>query len=399
MTAPESSNAPFAACLAVLVALVVGMLLTGGGGDDDATAAASRPAAPLAVVAKRVEAIRRLRFERRPAPVTVTAAQAREEGLADLDRSYPPARRRADEAVLALLGLVPPGTDLREVAASIYEGQVAGYYDPRSGKLRIVEEAAGASVFMTEIVLAHELVHALEDQRFELREDLSGSDDADLAYSALVEGSATAVMYEYADRHFTAEQAFGGLLGSAFAPAGNLPPFIQAQLLFPYEAGQRLVETLYRRAGDRWDLVDLGLEARPPATTEQVLHPDAYIAAEPPLPVRLGRGPAAPWRRVQDGTLGEWATGRLLATVGEGSDARGWGGDRYELWRGPDGVEALVAGWRWDTARGSRAFERRLRAWASAREAPGEARVTRSGDVVRIVAGPPAAIDALSPPS
>ena len=67
------------------------------------------------MIARRVEALRGLRFDAIPRPVAVTPEQARREGLEDLDRSYPEARRRADEQVLKLLGLIDPSVDLRDV--------------------------------------------------------------------------------------------------------------------------------------------------------------------------------------------------------------------------------------------------------------------------------------------
>lgn len=94
-----------------------------------------------------------------PKPVRVTAARARSDGLADLDRGYPTAARRADEALYARLGLLPEGTDLREVSGSVFGEQVAGYYDPTTKKLRIVEGTATANRVLDEIVLAHELTH------------------------------------------------------------------------------------------------------------------------------------------------------------------------------------------------------------------------------------------------
>ena len=60
------------------------------------------------------------------------------------------------------------------------------------------------------MVLAHELTHALEDQRFGLSLEEGESDDAALARLALVEGSATLVMQQYLLRHIGAEQALSG---------------------------------------------------------------------------------------------------------------------------------------------------------------------------------------------
>src|SRR5687768_18602150 len=104
--------------MAVLAALLLGVWwLTDGSAEEPAP---EQRVAPVPVIAKRVEALRGLRFETLPKPVEVTPAQARREGLEDLDRSYPAARRRADEQVLKLLGLIDPSVDLREVSASVF---------------------------------------------------------------------------------------------------------------------------------------------------------------------------------------------------------------------------------------------------------------------------------------
>ena len=100
------------------------------GGADGKGGPAGPSTAPIGVIAARVEALRGLRFTHVPRPQRVTPDQARRDGLRDLERDYPPARRRADEQVLGLLGLIGPGVDLRDVTASLFGQGVAGYYDP-----------------------------------------------------------------------------------------------------------------------------------------------------------------------------------------------------------------------------------------------------------------------------
>ena len=354
------------AIIALLLAVLVpvGFATDGGGSEPQERRTAGTP---LATIAERVEALRGVAFRRTPSPDRVSPQQARREGLADLDRAYPLARRRADEALYVALGLLPRGTDLREVQGSVFGEQVAGYYDPRTGRLVIVDNPGTANPILDEITIAHELTHALEDQRFELdtrRAEAGG--DAALAYLALVEGSATGLMFEYLNRHFSPEDALGGLLGSAFSGGGTggLPPFVLATLLFPYQGGQQFVDDLYRRAGNRWTLVDLALTKRPPLSTEQILHPRKWIEVEAPERVALpdpdlGEG----WKRTSSGTFGEWQTAELLALGGRRRDeaAAGWGGDRYGVWqRGEDTVVAIR--WRWDTAADAREFVPALRA-------------------------------------
>src|SRR3954465_8908650 len=323
---------PFTVGLVLLAILLV----AGFAFDSDDTAAPKQaktePATPIATIERRVEQIRDLRFRSLPRPQTVRPAQAKRDGLEDLDRTYTAARRHADEEVLKLLGLLKPGVDLRKVSGTVFGQGVAGYYDPRTKHLRVVSGAQTTNRFLYEITLAHELTHALEDQRFKLDLESSSSDDAGLATLALVEGSATAVMFTYGEQHFTSEQTLGGLFSSLGQDTGALPPFIEAQLVFPYVAGQEFVKRLYAAGG--WGVVDAAYRFRPPASSEQIMHPDKYLAVELPDKVRLQASPGAGWHRVVGGTWGEWATGQLVSNEA----ATGWGGDRYELWqRGSDG--------------------------------------------------------------
>jgi hypothetical protein len=365
-----------AVILAVLVLLLGLSAVTGWDEDEGGAKPAAARIAPIGTIEARVERLRGLRFESPQVPQTVSPAQARREGLADLDRSYPPERRRADEEVLKLLGLIDPKVDLRAASSSVFGEQVAGYYDPRTKRLRVVSGASTSGKVLNEIVLAHELTHALEDQRLGLdQERLASNDDRALAYLSLVEGSATDVMYAYGARYFSGEELLGGVLGSAFQGTGGLPPFVTAQLVFPYQRGLAFVQRLYQAAGDRWTLVDAAHRSHPPVSTEQILHPDTYLRFEEPQRVRfevqreLGDG----WKRSVSGVLGEFTTSEMLAAGGGGAAraAAGWGGDRYELWQRPGercgppcpAQDALVARWRWDEPADEREFAEALRRW------------------------------------
>src|SRR4051794_9949775 len=189
----QRAAAPETIIVAVLLALVAAGLAFGGsspsGGSGSDTAGASAAAARVAPIARHVEAIRGLRFKRLPRPLIVTPAQTRADSLRDLDRNNPPAARRADAQVLTLLGLLSPGVDLREVAGSVSSEQVAGYYNTQRKRLAIVSGPGGADGVLSEITLAHELDHALDDQAIGLRDVASvGADDSSSAYTALVEG-------------------------------------------------------------------------------------------------------------------------------------------------------------------------------------------------------------------
>jgi len=372
------------AAMGIVLAGLLALLVLRGSSPAEPPPARS---ASVATIAKRVEILRGLHFRARPVPQTVSPAQAQREGLEDLDRSYPETRRRADEEVLKLLGLIEPDVDLRSISASVFGEGVAGYYDPRSKRLRIVSGTTPDA--LSEMVLSHELTHALEDQRFGLAVSEGESDDAALARLALVEGTATLVMQEYLARYIGAEQALGGLLASAFQTGPDLPRFLQDQLIWPYLGGAQFIQSLRRTGGGKWTLVDLADRVRVPDSTEQVMHPEKWVAVEKPLPVRLNLRLHDDWRRTAAGTWGEWQTRELLG--GDDEAAAGWGGDRYELWqRGACEAppcrdnDVLAMRWRWDTARDAREFAAALRVDGAAVEA--------RGDTVTLVLAPTPAL-------
>jgi len=359
----------------LLVALVLLGVLAGssdGRSKRDAPGAAGR-VAPAAVIARRVERLRGLRFDRPPRTERVTAAQARRTALRDFDRTTPRRRSAADEELLKLLGLLPASADLRSIVGTLYREQVAGFYDPRSKRLATISGPSSAGPASDEMTLAHELTHALEDQRFGLLREAEGAtaglDDRALARLTLVEGTATALMFEYADRHLNLGETLAESLAGSFGQGGTdaLPPYVLASLLFPYEQGKRFVEDLYRRLGG-WGLVDYALRRRPPASSEQVLHLRKYLADERPMPVYLppARALGVGWHAAEHGTVGEFDTRQILRAGGAAGSAvtaaEGWGGGRYALWRTgplPDRGcaapcrprDALVLRWRWDTER------------------------------------------------
>ena len=195
----------------------------------------------------------------------VTPEQARREGLEDLDRSYPEARRRADEQVLKLLGLIDPSVDLRDVSALACSPRAcAGYYDPRTKRMRTVRGAATGTRVLAEMVLAHELTHALEDQRYGLGlEDQGGSDDAALARLALVEGTRLRAdvrlrrppLHARGDARRRARERVR-------RHRARCPASCRRSSCSPTRAARRSSSALRERAGGRWTLVDLAERSR-----------------------------------------------------------------------------------------------------------------------------------------
>lgn len=347
--------------------LVVGSLVLGKrpstAGGNKASATLEALETKLLTIERRVEQIRGEDFTRRPLPVLVNGAEVKRQGLRELDQQVTPAEQAGDDELLKLLGLIPPGSNLRTIQAAVFQDQVAGFYDPATKRLALVKDAGAQDESIGEITLAHELTHALDDQRFGIRDQPPGTDDASTAYSALVEGDATSVMTRYATRYMTGSNLLGALFASSTAGSPRLPPYIQASLEFPYLEGQRFVDTLYRYGHRSWKVVNAAFKFRPPITTQQILHPLDYLRNVKPLPIALRVRPllGRPWRRTIGGSLGEFDT-RELVELGIGERraddvAAAWRGGVYELWRKgpPPGLgcaspcrsrDALVLAWR-----------------------------------------------------
>jgi hypothetical protein len=398
--------------IAVVAALVVALGAIGVlAGDEEEAEPAGEPAGgPSAEqvmervedVARGVERVRGLEFERLPRVRLVSAEEAGRASVTELDRQVPPARQRVAERLLVMLGLVPRGTRLREVVGTALREEVAGYYIPRSGTLALVREA-GLEGFVAEVTLAHELTHALEDQRFgigqagaaDLLRDRSGAD------AALREGSATVAMVDY----LALTQAGGQELpegvrsrvlkeleGIAIPPSSGLPRYVRESLVFSYAAGAQFVDRIQAEGG--WGAVDRAYEEDPPLSTEQIMHPRKYEAGEPPARVRLHRATLPEGVRVvARGDIGEFDTAQLLLAANgrrrSEAAAAGWGGSAFELWRVPGGAEVLVMAWAWDTPRDASEFVAAARRSVGRLEGAGAVNGSGEGMVAVVLAPQP----------
>ena len=240
-------------------------------GEDDA-------GLDLDAITAKVERLRELRFSREPDLELLPVDELDRRLAKEVAEDYRPADSLDEERALKLVGAIPRGADLYELRTGGLEGQVAGLYLPETKELLVAEgENPGA---FERIALAHELEHALTDERL----GIPLPDDADpavtdplIASQALVEGSASLLTEFYAVKHI----GLGDLLdlgGSADIAQSSqdlarLPYFLQRELLWAYTAGARFACALYKRGG--WKAVDRAY-ADPPAATDQIMFPERY---------------------------------------------------------------------------------------------------------------------------
>ncbi len=270
--------------------------------------------------------------------------------LKDMTESTTPAKMRDTTALLKFLGLVPVDFELEKETVALLTEQIAGFYDP---KTKIFYLADWIPLGEQRPIMAHELTHALTDQHFNLRRFEKwpdGDGDAELAARALVEGDATALMIEYAlsERGIPHDVGRlpislvdllqdGGDGGDSDHPVfSKAPAVMRESLQFPYVYGAGFVQALLK-AGS-WTRVGDAYRALP-ASTEQVLHPEKYLADERPVAVALpdvSKLLGAGWQRVDQDVNGEFGYFLILKDKlperQAATAAAGWGGDRYAFY-------------------------------------------------------------------
>ncbi len=318
--------------------------------DTSADAGTAKDTAPgredrlIAKMMKRVAEARGVPATRAVPGVTLTREGLIARVRAHVAEEIPTEAIRAEGLTLQLLGVIPTEFDYLGSTFALLEAQLAGFYEPSNGSMYLAADLEGD---LAEATLAHELVHALQDQKWGLGPQTKykpGESDKSAAVHALAEGDATSAMTDV----LIAKTAKGhtaldlpdnvlsdGMLESIEqGPAAKTPHVMQTSLVSPYIEGTRFVHALRRQGG--WAAVNAAWD-HPPETTEQLLHAEKFLAHEPALAIAdpvvapLGAG----YKTLDVDTAGELGL-RLIYAEWIGNDAAneaaaGWGGDRVIL--------------------------------------------------------------------
>jgi hypothetical protein len=324
-----------------------------------------------------VEAERGLEFEQ-PVQLEIESDEAFHERLFD-DFDEDAEATAAYEPLYQAAGLLEPGADLLETLRTALEGAVIGFYDPETEELVVRGTAITPAVRVT---VAHELTHALDDQHFDLdREQYDeAQDEVSFGFSGLVEGSAVAVEEAYlatftpeeTDAYFEEQMSYG------------IPdvPFVLLELIgAPYQYGPGLVTAL--RADGGREALDAAFD-EPPRTSEQVIHPEAYLDGE--ARARVDH-PVADGEVAWEGVLGELfvqlVLGEKVAPDEAAAAAEGWGGDWATSWR-EDATSCFRAVFVGDTPADSDELYAAWSTWADAVEMTASAEQPAAGGPVTV---------------
>lgn len=284
----------------------------------------------------------------------VDRQEVREYILKKFHRSKDAKEMEHEEVVLKKFGFLAHDFHLRPFLVSLLTDQIAGYYDDRTKTVNLLNWVPPDE---QKPVIAHELTHALQDQRVDLevwdkdppagisknvREDNKrlAVDERDTARDAVLEGQAMAVYLDYrlapegrsvrtSPEITPGEEDFSGSPLMARAPK-----LLQESLLFPYTFGLAFEQSLLKDRGPEYAYA--GVLDNPPWSSYQIMTPLAYEAKRP---VPLLRMPdihplIRPLFRPYDiGVMGELDV-RILAEIYSGSEAAAalapqWDGGLY----------------------------------------------------------------------
>ncbi len=297
-----------------------------------------------------------LKFKTPPRIESRSKEEVREFVMKQLSSERAQTQLEGQQAAYKLLGLIPDTLNLRALLQRLLEEQIVGYYDPATKVLYVVE---GSRKDLVEQTVAHELVHALQDQYIRIDSIQASVDNADrqLAAQAVLEGQA---VYE----QLRMDKNSGAMLkmpggwdrirdvirdGQSGMPVfATTPKAIREGLLFPYLGGADFVRRFVSSREPSELLHDL------PISTKQILNDSAYFGMERDLPIDVVLPQVTNGTLIYSNTFGEFETRLIIAQqIRDAAVVRraasGNDGDRYAIVRTKDG-DALVWTSVWDSA-------------------------------------------------
>lgn len=331
-----------------------------------------------------VSRIRGQKFSKRVLPNLLTRTELGQEMLRMMEQEYTPEEFALMDASYKVFGLMPSDVNSQELITKLLTEEVAGFYDPDKKRMVLIREdgdkkdpgflgrlfGAKAAFDRDEqkTTLAHEMTHALQDQLYGLKamqQGIEKDDDMLLAFSALVEGDATLLMFaemgggesDITEMDPEVIRTTFSLMSFMLPVAGGAtyrkaPAIFRESLIFPYFQG--MVFCLSVAGQNGWPAIHAAYSS-PPTSSEQIMHPEKYTQArrdEPQLVTIPALDSAIPasWKHLGGNCLGEFQTSVLLKRLRIGRRAAaGWDGDRYEVYQGPDSEFGLVFVSVWDS--------------------------------------------------
>lgn len=373
--------APLLALLLILLLLMNGALIAQQAQQKDlapappkAALTAAEVAATTAEILKQVSEMRQLKILTPVKSGVKSRGEIEQIVIKEFDESSKPEEIEAINKTMIAFGLVPKGFRYRDFMIRLLTEQVAGFYQPKTKEFFIAD---WNDLEQQKPVMAHELTHALQDQHFNLgrfEKWPHGDSDRELAIHALIEGDASALMFNFMLKPSGMDitrlpMSISALSNLANAQADkksgevifSAPTAIRESLIFPYAQGADFAVAMIKKQG--WDGLGQAFKDLP-QSTEQILHFDKYLTHEMPVKVELADLTSllgAGWKRIETDINGEFGYWLLLSEYIPKPQAQtaseGWGGDQYAVYENAAKKQVMLAHLSaWDTAKDAEEF-------------------------------------------
>jgi hypothetical protein len=279
---------------------------------------------------------------------------------------------RLESLALKMFGFLPEEYDLKQAVVELMTEQAAAFYDYDRKRLFITE--SDTSFLEKRAALVHELAHALADQQFPLGKFMhkgAKSDDASTARESVVEGQATWLMWAYVSKLGggdarvseiildSMKSEAGAAVGSQYPVFEKAPLYLRESLIFPYTSGLQFQNAVNEKLGKQGFTE---VFRRAPVSTQQILHPEQYLAGKEPT---RPEAPAIPnhrrYKMVADGSVGELDFRILLEQYAGAETAQRvaphWRGGQFRLFEAKsDRAPLLTYIAEWDSPEWAREF-------------------------------------------
>ncbi len=207
-------------------------------------------------------------------------------------------RMQRSEIVLKKFGLLDRDFDLKPFLLALLTEQIEAYYDPKAKTVNLLDWVPAEE---QKAALAHELTHALQDQRVDLDKwsdqtppdvsknaaedsDHLAKDELDTARDAVTEGQATAVMMDNLLKPMgrsligdpdVVDYIKDKMTGSGDSPVlARAPLLLSESLLFPYREGLSFEQDVWMDRGK--EAAFAGALDRPPSSSWEIMNPREY---------------------------------------------------------------------------------------------------------------------------
>lgn len=252
----------------------------------------------VARTAARVEALRCLTFEEVP-PIELLTREKFGDSVEEFFANLSTDEWRFDHARLATLLIAGQTVDVKELRIEAQTAFPAAFYDTEEQYMGFITDDP-STIEINQVILAHELTHALQDQHFPLRPIFDEpTNDRFISSIAVVEGDAVLVEEKY-EANCNGEWVDECILAQP-TPPGEIPsyPLLLNQLAAYH---MPLVETVFDEEG--WSGVNALLDDMPDSTIE-TMHPDQYGTFEP-VSITVDDESSEDWERISyEGPAGQ----------------------------------------------------------------------------------------------